>query len=242
MRVVVKRILNRFARWRVAKALPGVLDDLANYTRGSATTGTQWITLWFAIRIIFKHRPKWVLECGTGSSTLVLAAALRRVHSDGGPLGRIVSMESEERWYETAVASLPSSYSEIVEIVYGPRVPMNVAMFRGFIHGNIPGRDFEFVFLDGPNYQSEEGVAFCADIFRVMDLSAATVIRGVIDGRVTSVYVLQQLCGVKAVRYWKFLHAATFTVRPIVFRDPSVFRRNFGTTLFGRVDYRKFWL
>ena len=29
-------------------------------------------------------------------------------------------------------------------------------MFRGLIHGNIPHRNYDFVFLDGPSFKDEE--------------------------------------------------------------------------------------
>lgn len=79
MRKVLQKIGNRYGRWRLERALPGIGHELRAYANGSTTTGTQPITMWLAVKGILRHRPRWILESGTGSSTLVLAAAVKRL-------------------------------------------------------------------------------------------------------------------------------------------------------------------
>ncbi len=242
MRVIVQRAMNQICKRLIDRALPGVLDDLRAYSRGSETTGTQWITLWMAVRGISKTRPAWILESGTGASTLVLAAAvqkLRRTHSDYH--GKIISMESVPEWFDIATANLPDTYRDVVEIVLGPREKFEMAMYRGYIHANIPQHDYAFVLLDAPAFSDAEGIAFCADIFKVMDLSRAPIIHGVVDGRASSVMVIQQIFGTAAARYWHGLYAAKFALPRINFRDTNLrTTRDFSTSIFGRLEFVKF--
>jgi hypothetical protein len=242
MRKMVQRLGNMLARRRIDRLLPGVLADLAAYSRTSGTTGTQFITLRMAVEGILRHRPAWILECGTGSSTLVLAAAVQKLRAeDPGYKGRIVSMESMHEWYDLATARLPDKYRDVVEIVLGPREKYEIAMFRGYVHSNIPQHDYSFVLLDGPAFADENGIAFCADVFRAMELSSAPVMHGVSDGRASSVMVIQQLYGVRAARYWHGLYAAAFSLPRRNFRDADLkTTRDFATSVTGRLEFVKF--
>ena len=242
MRKIVQRVMNRVCRARLARTLPGILTELEAYGRGSQTTGTQPITLWYAVRMILQHRPAWILESGTGSSTLVLAATVQKLRREvPGYDGRIISMESVKEWYDIATSALPAKYRDVVEIVYGPREKFEMAMFRGFIHSNIPTHDYDFILLDAPQFWDEHGIAFCADMFKVMDLSKAPVIHGVSDGRASSVMVIQHIFGVAAARYWHGFYAARFSLPRINVRDTTLNTpKHFRCSPFGRLEFTKF--
>jgi len=242
MRKVLQRIGNRYCQWRLERALPGIRQELDTYARGSSTTGTQPITMWMAVSRILRHRPQWILESGTGSSTLVLAAAVRQLRqADPAYQGRIVSMESVEAWHQTAEANLPAQCRDVVEIILGPREKFEMAMFRGYAHSNIPAHDYDFVLLDGPQFWDDRGLAFCADVFRAMELSQAPVIRGVSDGRASSVMVIQAIFGVAAARYWHFRFAAAFALPKIDFCDAALKTpRDFRCSPLGRLEWVRF--
>jgi len=242
MRKALQKIGSKYATWRLEHALPGISQELRLYAKGSATTGTQPITMWLAVCRILRHRPRRILESGTGSSTIILAAAVHRLRREvPGYDGQIISMESVKEWYETAEASLPEACRDVVKIILGPREKFEIAMFRGYIHSNIPQNDYDFVLLDGPHFRDERGLAFCADVFRAMELSAAPVIRGVVDGRASSVMVLQSIFGVRVARYWHFRYAAGFAVPKIDFRDTELNTpRDFRCSLFGRLQWVRF--
>ncbi len=242
MRKVVQKIYNKICRRRVERALPGIVAELATYSKGSDTTGTQWITLWFAVSGILKQKPAHILESGTGSSTLVLAAAGHRLKRENPDYdGRITSMESVKEWYDIASTNLPEKYRDVVVIVLGPREKFEMGMFRGFVHSNIPKNDYSFVLVDAPKFWDENGIAFCADMFKVMDLSSVPVIHGVVDGRASSVLVLQILYGAGVSRYYHSLFAASFSIPRIDFRDTALNTpKDFRCSPFGRLSFSKF--
>jgi hypothetical protein len=242
MRKVLQKIGNRYCKWQLERALPGIHAELHAYAKGSTTTGTQAITMWMAVKRILRHRPKWILESGTGSSTLILAATVKRLRrEDASYDGRIVSMESVEEWFKTANDSLPASCRDVVDIVLGPREKFEMAMFRGYIHSNIPEHDYDFVLLDGPKFWDDRGLAFCADIFRAMELSKAPVIHGVVDGRASSVMVIQAIFGTGAARYWHSRYAAGFSLPRINFCDADLMTaHDFRCSPFGRLQWVHF--
>lgn len=231
-------LYSHWCRWRLFAALPGIRQEIADYAKASQTTGTKFPTLWRAVRLILRHKPAAILEAGTGLSTIVLAAAVQRLRArDHTYAGRIVSMESVDVWYETAKRNLPPKYQDVVELVLGPRVKVEFLFFRGYRHSNIPPLDYDFVFLDGPSYEDENGGAFCADVFHVVETSAAPVVRGVIDTRVSSVFVLQQVFGRRAVRYYPMARTSDFRIRKRPFRS-KISSRDFHSNVLGGVGLR----
>jgi hypothetical protein len=227
-----------WCRSRLYRALPGIAEEIVEYSGKSDTTGTKFPTLWRAVRIILKEKPSRILECGTGLSTLVLSAAiLKNKAEDASYDGHIVSMESVEQWFDTAVQNLPEKYKQVVEIVLGPREKYEFLFFRGYRHSNIPPQDFDFVFLDGPNYDDENGGSFCADVLHVLEISSAPVVRGVIDTRVSSVFVMQTVFGTKAIRYYPLTRTSDFSVSRTPLRV-KITSRNFRSGITGRVSFR----
>jgi len=240
MHYPINKAYNLICKRRIKNVLPHIIDELDEYSKKSDTTGTQWITLWYAVSGILRHKPKFILESGTGSSTIVLAATVQRLmKEDPSYKGKIISMESYKEWYDVATNNLPNKYQEVVEIVYGPSEEYSFGMFRGIIHGNIPKHDYSFVFLDGPSFIDAKGMAFCADVFKIMEFTNAKVIHGVIDARRSSAFVIQTMFGVTAVRYFKSMFASQFSI-PKVELDKWQPKNDFTNNIFGKLTFKMF--
>ena len=210
-RRLFNRLLNMYCRARLHDELPNLRIELNQYLQNSETTGTQPITLWLAVKAIMKNKPQFILECGTGASTIVLSMAAQKIQEQQPDYQyKIVSMESVKEWFDIAVANLPPKHSKNVEIVYGPRQQFYVSMFRGYVHSNIPEHPYDFIFLDGPNFDDENGTSFCADLFFILESTKRSKMHGVIDGRTSTAFVLQTLFGLKSCRYFMSNLACTF--------------------------------
>lgn len=227
---------DRYCRIRLRRFSRGLLSEMDDYMRSSATTGTKYPTLWRAVSLIRKHKPTAILECGTGLSTVVIAHTIEKLReSDSAYRPKFVSMESMQEWFDAATARLPAKYEDTVELVFGPREKYEFLMFRGYAHSNLPDYDFDFVFLDGPAYTDDRGTSFCADILNVVERSSAGVIRGVIDTRVSSCFVLQLLYGVETIRYFPVFRVASFRIGAFVDKDVAVSSDFFRSSITGRL-------
>ena len=210
-RKVYNRIYNYICRRRLQKVLPTMESELNRYFKGSTTTGTQPITLWLAVKKILNTKPRMILESGTGASSIVLSLAVKKLKSDDPNYEcKIISMESVKEWYDVAKVNLPAHHADTVELIYGPREKYEISMFRGYIHSNIPERDFDFVFLDGPNFEDDKGTTFCADALYIYQKSGKKALEGVFDGRASTAFVIQTLFGRKSVEYFIPSLAGTF--------------------------------
>ena len=188
---------------RSLEAMPELWSLMSEAAAGTTVTGasySDYLTLYEQVRT---HRPREILECGTGISTVALAQALRdNAAEDGGQPGRVTSMEDDRDWYETARARLPAAVADIVEIVHSPKADGFYKCFRGVCYETLPDRPYDFVFSDGPDRHSPVNgdKLFNLDLINVVRRSEHPV-RAVVDNHYLTFYVLQKVLGLDKARY-----------------------------------------
>jgi predicted O-methyltransferase YrrM len=170
---------------------------------GSAVTGasySDYLTLYEQVRAF---RPREILECGTGISTVVLAQALLDNAAEaGGAPGRVTSMEDDIDWYRTAGARLPDAVRGVVDLVHSPKIDGVYKCFRGVCYREVPDRPYDFVFSDGPDRHSpvDGDKLFNLDLIHIVARSERPV-RAVVDNHYLTFYVLQKVFGIDRARY-----------------------------------------
>lgn len=179
-------------------------NALQDYLSKTQSTGCGYIdysTLYASIRAT---KPVEVLECGTGVSTLVIAHALMENEVETGQRGRVTSMEEHETWLDMSRQLLPDRYLGYVDFRLSDVAEDRFSIFRGVRYKEIPDRAFDYVFVDGPKYVSpiDGGVTFDFDYLHVLR-NANQRVQALIDKRVSTVFVLQQLLGPDKVTYSK---------------------------------------
>jgi predicted O-methyltransferase YrrM len=198
--MVAKR--SRQARARL-EAMPELWALMTEVAAGTAVTGasySDYLTLYEQVRA---YRPREILECGTGISTVVLAQALRdNAAEDGGAPGHVTSMEDEAGWYRTACERLPAELADIVDIVHSPKADGFYKCFRGVCYEAVPDRPYDFVFSDGPDRHSPVNgdKLFNLDLINIVRRSERPV-RAVVDNHYLTFYVLQKVFGLDKARY-----------------------------------------
>ena len=224
-----------YCKYRLGKLLPEIHNVIKNYTTITQSTGTKYPTLFLAVDLILKKKPRYILESGTGTSTLVLAEAVMKLQKkDPSYKCKIISMESIPKYFEMAEKILPEKYSSIVEIRLGEREVFKYSIFRGYCHSNIPDYDYDFSFLDGPNYNDDKGSSTCMDSIKIRLKSRAQTIACVVDTRVSSVFMLQQIFGTKALKYFPFQRTCSFDMCKISV-NPKLNSKCFNSDIFGKL-------
>ena len=195
---------------------------IKDYKKVSESTGAKPTTLYEVYKGIIRNKPQNILECGTGLSTVVIAEAIlfvQKTNPEYKP--SFTSMENNKYYHSHACEILPRKYRSMVDIVWGERIAHSFAMFRGFIYKNKPELPFDFIFVDGPNYDDEYGSSYCADVIDVLEKYPHCKVSGVIDTRVSTCFVMQALCGRQAVKYSTISRVGKFTINN---RPPMKFR------------------
>jgi hypothetical protein len=119
-----------------------------------------------------------------------------------GIAGRVTSMEEHPEWFEMSQQLLPLKYSKYVAFTLSDTVEDGYSLFRGVRYRDIPDRKYDFVFVDGPKYELPNGgdSTFDFDFIHVLR-SAENPVACLLDKRLSTVFVLQQLLGVEKVKY-----------------------------------------
>lgn len=170
---------------------------LQAYLKESKSTGCNMSDYWVLYRTIRRARPLEILECGTGVSTLVIAHALKENEKETGKAGRVTSMDEYEEWLEMSRRLLPEAYRPYVDFCLSGTKEESFSLFRGMAYAQVPDRAYDFVFVDGPKYIAPDGQpTFDFDFLNIVRRSEKPV-GCLIDKRVSTCFVLQQLLGDK---------------------------------------------
>lgn len=175
---------------------------LRAYREQSQSTGADYWDYLCLYNIVRTLRPLEVLECGTGISTVVLAAALEENDRDGHGRGHLTSMEDQEKWHGMAVKLFPERLKKYADIMLSPRVEYVWGMFRGVGYKDIPTKRYTLVFVDGPDTDApSDGLdTFDFDYINVV-LRSDLPVYGIVDGRVVTCRVFQGIFGMEKVKY-----------------------------------------
>lgn len=199
---LVRQRIESAARKRV-QANRGLWPLLQDYLAKTESKGCQYADYDVLYRYVRESRPREILECGTGISTLVLAYALRENATRDGVEGRLTSMEEREFWFEMAVRLLPEELRDYTDFRLSPKVEEGYTVFRGLRYAELPEeRRYDFVFTDGPSTLA------LSDGTRSFDFDYLHVVRhadhpvfGIVDGRLTTCYILQEVFGPEKFRF-----------------------------------------
>lgn len=169
---------------------PLIAAMIAEYRAASRSTGAGQADYYSLFEAVVRLRPRLILECGTGVTTIVLAEAVRR-----NGAGRIVSMEESREWHDHAVRILPTKYRDIVEIRHSRTVEWAHGMFRGMRYEDAPQLPYDFIFVDGPNTRSAAGEE-TIDMDLVHQVSRTEIpVSGIVDFRRASSWAYRQIFG-----------------------------------------------
>src|SRR3989344_6638641 len=169
---------------------------ISDYIGKTGSTGCSYADYLVLYNYIRTKKPKEVLECGTGTSTIVMAYGMLENERESGTQGRITSVEESEEWRDIAYTLLPDNLKKYVEILFSQKVEDCHALFRGVRYEHIPDRQYEFVFIDGPSTSapSDKMKTFDFDFIRVVEKSNMPV-SAIIDCRPSTSWALSHIFG-----------------------------------------------
>ncbi len=199
---IALRKLAQISSQRTLRRNTELWTALQDYLKKTESTGCGYIDYACLYETIRKSRPVEVLECGTGVSTLIIAHALKENEKETGVTGHVTSMEEHAEWLEMSRQLLPPQYRKYVSFELSHTIEDRYSLFRGVRYAAIPNKAYDFVFVDGPKYESplDGGATFDFDYIHVLK-GAEKPVGCLIDKRLSTVFVLQQLLGTDKVRY-----------------------------------------
>lgn len=186
---------------------PRLAQVIAAARSASSSTGADsgdYVVLHSLIR---RRKPNFVLECGTGITTWIMAEALLenlREAPESRP--KLISMEHHQTWHEHAVTIFPADYAGVAEIYHSPICWTSYSLLQGSVYERIPDYPFDFVFVDGPDQErllpdGSSEVLCNLDFVRLVERSAKP-ITALIDNRRHTVMAYTLIFGQDKVQFY----------------------------------------
>lgn len=182
----------------------GLQETLRLVEESSKSIGLSLLEYVTLHRTVRKMRPTWVLECGTGKSTWVIAQAMLENERESGPHeAKLISMEHDRDWHEHALSILPDRYKDVVEICYSPTDVHGYGFIRGTVYQEVPAHPYQLVFVDGPHqYLPNQSPKMCnMDFVRLVEKSDKP-ITALVDGRARTLIAYALVFGPEKVIYY----------------------------------------
>jgi hypothetical protein len=128
------------------------LFDLIRATTGrSSSTGCGYGDYWSLYSTVRAERPSYIVECGSGISTVVIAYAIRENRNNA----KFISLEQAEFYYKNIVDIFPAELSGFVEIVLSESYELPVEGVLGCRYSFEPKEPVDFMYIDGPSLRKQ---------------------------------------------------------------------------------------
>lgn len=136
----------------VWKAITYFKKEIKNYKqfRGKYKMYAKYYIIYKTVR---KLKPKYILDLGSGISTIIIALAVRE-----NGFGKLVSMEEYEE-FARPISTIANSLS--LEINTSDVEDTNYHGIVGTRYKNIPNYPYDLIFVDGPTTKTVDLDALC---------------------------------------------------------------------------------
>ena len=210
----------------------GLWDELIKYQDLSESTGCSWTDLYTLYKTVRKKKPQEILEPGPGVSTLVMSYAIYENEKEGFK-GHITAMEELDKYLKIAKQLHPKFLSKYVTFHKSPRIEDNYHLFKGVRYKDVPEKQYDFIFIDGPHHHSpiDDSFLFDFDFIHILQKSNKP-IYGIVDYRLTTSFALQSLLGLNKVKFNSLLELCF--IRPCTKSDLFEFNLENMTQSFNR--------
>ena len=196
-----RRQYERECRRRIAKnvLLKGYIDQMISR---SDSTGCEYSDYFELYHSIMEQSPRYILECGSGISSCVIACAIEKLKKHHREPVVFVSMEENAYYHEQVKRIFPGALQHRVNFVLSDRKESQFGPFRGCFYKNVPDYPYDFVFIDGPTERADAGAQKCfnADYLRIIKKSTHAV-NGLLDQRITTYWAFKKLMPRASIRY-----------------------------------------
>ena len=186
------------------KKINNILPDLQNHILINKSCGANFSDYYELYNYIIKKKPKYILECGSGITSYVIAKALHYNLIKSEVKGLCISMEELPSYHEDIKNNFPKELKQFINFNLSERIKKHYSFYCGVGYKAIPKYDYEFVFIDGPDSISpiDNVRKFNFDLITAVQLSNKK-IDCFIDNRLSTVYCYQNIFGKQKVRYDK---------------------------------------
>jgi hypothetical protein len=168
---------------------------LDSVLQASTSTGASLSDYMLLHRYVLAHKPRLVVEFGSGKSTIVLAHALNAIG------GHLVTYEAIRKYHENLVAIVPTDLRSTITAICSEAIVTDFRGISGVRYADQAPADAEFFFVDGPTETISGVKGACLDLLFYLERYPAMWITAIIDQKFSSQDAYQSVLPDGAVRY-----------------------------------------
>lgn len=188
----------------------------------SDSTGTSYSDYLNLYNYVKHIKPQYVLECGTGKSTIIIAEAMmenreQNPNSDEFRSMKLISMEDKMEWYQQSKENIPEKFRDFVEVHHSPLTTASYSLLTGVVYKNTPNYPYDFVFIDGPDQSGGTGITQCDFDFIKHVKESIKPVSAIIDNRKHTILACTLAFGQDKVSFYPDL--ALGFVEPVTKND-----------------------
>lgn len=210
-----RRITERIAKHYLNKnkSFKDILEAVKMQSSSIGLSDFEYVRLYQMIR---KIKPEYILECGTGKSTFIIAHAM----SKNGNGKKLVTMEESKEWAEQQRKALsylfnhkranewfPGEPEQLVELIISETTIKSHRIWRGSCYKNISDYPYTFMMVDGPRLNND--CFLNLDLINVLEKSKNPISIW-IDGRWAILAMCRALFGSKVVSKIGWTHTEIY--------------------------------
>ena len=147
---------------------PKLLKIIEEMLKRSKSTGCEYGDYLKIYEYVRNNKPKCILECGSGMSSAVIAFAVQENFQETGVKSEFISMEEDIIYYDNINEIIPSKLKDFVTFVHSESTHSNYGQFFGRHYKNIPQKEYDFVYIDGPSFHTNPGEQARKDSFSLL--------------------------------------------------------------------------
>ena len=202
LRFFLNRLFNlkkNFCEIQLKKNLD-LYKEIISFKKNDISKYVSWITIFQIYNYILEKKPKKILELGSGLSTVIILNAIKKIkQKNSNYKPDFISMENHKKYFLNTKKKLPKHYRGWYKLVLSKTVKDSFLLFSGYRYLNIPKMKYDFIFVDGPNYNDQEGMSSSFDIVYILN-NFSQKFDCIIEKRVSTSYIMQKLLGRKSVK------------------------------------------
>jgi hypothetical protein len=198
---------------RQNSSLKEVIDEARSISDAYGLTDFEYVRLYQMVREL---KPEYVLECGTGKSTFIIAHAM----SKNGNGQKIVSMEESSAWANTQQKAIshffshqkekewfPGTSQSLIDLIISDITIERHRVWAGSCYKNVKHYPYSFMMVDGPELNNECFVNIdVVNILKTSDMPISIWI----DGRWPTVAMCCALFGDKVISKHGWTHTEIY--------------------------------
>ena len=147
--------LNEFLAYKYIKKRENLFKLILESTKKSNSTGVSFSDYRVLYEIIKKHKPKHILELGSGISSLIMAYALKENFLETKVKGLLETYEEDPFYFKQVKNLTTKDLKKFVNFNLSERETKKILNMKASMYRSVKIKEYELIFIDGPTLWSK---------------------------------------------------------------------------------------